>query len=142
MRVLVIGGTAFIGRHIVAALDAAGHEVVLFNRGKTNPDDGHRTITGDVRELVKHGEELRAVEADAVIHCIAYTPKHAADFVEVFGRAPNGSATHTPTRAIVLSSQDCYEAFRQLVLGNGAGVLPITEDSPTSEVEYYWSGTD
>jgi 2'-hydroxyisoflavone reductase len=33
MRILVLGGTQFIGRHIVAALLAAGHEVTILTRG-------------------------------------------------------------------------------------------------------------
>ena len=38
MRVLVLGGTKFLGRATVEAARAAGHEVTLFNRGTTNPD--------------------------------------------------------------------------------------------------------
>jgi nucleoside-diphosphate-sugar epimerase len=38
MRILIIGGTAFVGRHISAAALAAGHEVTVFNRGRTGPD--------------------------------------------------------------------------------------------------------
>jgi 2'-hydroxyisoflavone reductase len=37
VRVLVIGGTSFVGRHLVAHALAAGHELTLFNRGVTNP---------------------------------------------------------------------------------------------------------
>jgi 2'-hydroxyisoflavone reductase len=37
MRALVAGGTRFIGRHLVELLLADGHEVTLFNRGRTNP---------------------------------------------------------------------------------------------------------
>ncbi|MGH2752864.1 MAG: epimerase, partial [Actinomycetota bacterium] len=37
MRLLFIGGTQFVGRHIVQAALARGHEVVLFHRGETNP---------------------------------------------------------------------------------------------------------
>ncbi len=37
MRVLVAGGTKFVGRHLVELLLADGHEVTLFNRGLTNP---------------------------------------------------------------------------------------------------------
>ncbi len=38
MKILVIGGTAFLGRHIVEAALSAGHELTLFNRGQRNPD--------------------------------------------------------------------------------------------------------
>lgn len=38
MKLLILGGTQFVGRHIVEAALAAGHEVSLFHRGQTNPD--------------------------------------------------------------------------------------------------------
>src|SRR5215203_4417844 len=37
MRVLILGGTSFVGRHLTEAALAAGHRVTLFNRGRTNP---------------------------------------------------------------------------------------------------------
>ena len=37
MRILVLGGTVFLGRHFVEAAVAAGHEVTLFNRGQSQP---------------------------------------------------------------------------------------------------------
>lgn len=39
MRVLVIGGTEFVGRHIVEAAVSRGHEVAVFHRGRTEPGD-------------------------------------------------------------------------------------------------------
>jgi nucleoside-diphosphate-sugar epimerase len=51
MRLLVMGGTLFLGRHIVEAALSAGHEVTLFNRGQTNPHlypaPGERWLDGD-----------------------------------------------------------------------------------------------
>jgi hypothetical protein len=38
VKLLVLGGTKNLGRHVVEAAVAAGHEVMLFNRGLTNPD--------------------------------------------------------------------------------------------------------
>ena len=38
MRLLMLGGTAFLGRHLVEDALARGHEVTLFNRGQRNPD--------------------------------------------------------------------------------------------------------
>lgn len=49
MRLLVIGGTKFLGRHFVEAALRRRHEVTLFNRGRTAPGlfPGIETITGD-----------------------------------------------------------------------------------------------
>jgi 2'-hydroxyisoflavone reductase len=38
MRLLILGGTVFLGRHLVEAARARGHVVTLFNRGQHNPD--------------------------------------------------------------------------------------------------------
>ncbi|MET0886178.1 MAG: NAD-dependent epimerase/dehydratase family protein [Mycetocola sp.] len=37
VRILIIGGTRFLGRHLVEAALARNHEVTLFNRGKVEP---------------------------------------------------------------------------------------------------------
>lgn len=49
MRLLILGGTQFLGRHLVDTALARGHEVTLFNRGKTNPRlyPDIETIIGD-----------------------------------------------------------------------------------------------
>ena len=49
MRLLILGGTTFLGRHLVEAARARGHEITLFNRGQTNPDlyPELQTIIGD-----------------------------------------------------------------------------------------------
>lgn len=49
MKVLVIGGTRFVGRHFVTAVQARGHELTLFNRGRhaAAPLEGVETILGD-----------------------------------------------------------------------------------------------
>lgn len=44
MRILILGGTEFLGRHVVEAALANGHEVTLFNRGHTNPSFGDRAL--------------------------------------------------------------------------------------------------
>jgi 2'-hydroxyisoflavone reductase len=38
MKILIIGGTIFLGRHLVDAAQGRGHTVTLFNRGQHNPD--------------------------------------------------------------------------------------------------------
>ena len=51
MKLLVIGGTSFVGRHIVEQALKNDHEVIIFNRGKTNPElfPACRRIVGDRR---------------------------------------------------------------------------------------------
>lgn len=66
MRLLVIGGTRFLGRAIVDAAPGRGHQVTLFNRGKTNPDlyPGLQTIHGDRR---RNAALLRGLDFDVAI---------------------------------------------------------------------------
>lgn len=73
MKILIIGGTRFIGRHLVTSARARGHEVTLFNRGKTNPDLFRRvkTIKGD-RET---DLEQLSGQWDAVIDTCGYFPR-------------------------------------------------------------------
>jgi 2'-hydroxyisoflavone reductase len=51
MKLLVLGGTAFLGRHVVAEALEQGHEVTVFTRGHTNPwlfpEAEHLTGDGD-----------------------------------------------------------------------------------------------
>ena len=53
MRVLVLGGTGFIGPHIVRRPLAHGHHVTVFCRGSTVADlpDGVRVLVGDRKHL-------------------------------------------------------------------------------------------
>lgn len=73
MKILILGGTIFIGRHLVDAALARGHEVTLFNRGQHGPDLYPQVehLRGDRRG------DLRALEGrqwDAVIDTNGYVP--------------------------------------------------------------------
>src|SRR4051795_10936713 len=74
MRILVLGGTQFVGRHVVDSALERGHEVTLFNRGKTRPE-----LFPEVEKL--HGDRdgnLTALEGrswDAVIDTSGYVPR-------------------------------------------------------------------
>ena len=49
MKLLVLGGTKFLGRHLSAAALTEGHDLTLFTRGQTNPDlfPGAEHLRGD-----------------------------------------------------------------------------------------------
>jgi len=78
MKLLILGGPKFVGRHLIDAALAANHEVTLFNRGQTNPNAypeveklrGDRD--GDLAAL--HGRSW-----DATIDTSGYIPRLVAD---------------------------------------------------------------
>ena len=82
MRLLVLGGTKFLGRAIVDAAVASGHELTLFNRGETNA-----ALFPDVERL--HGDRdggldaLAGREWDAVIDTCGYFPRVVRQSAEV-----------------------------------------------------------
>jgi 2'-hydroxyisoflavone reductase len=84
VRLLVLGGTLFLGPHVVSAALARGHSVTMFNRGVHNPDlfPEVERVRGD------RNVDLSALAGrpfDAVIDTSGYTPAHiraAADVLE------------------------------------------------------------
>lgn len=72
MDLLVLGGTRFVGRHIVAAALAAGHRVTTFTRGN-HPLPGTESLVGD-RQSGDYAA-LRGRRWDAVIDVNAYVPR-------------------------------------------------------------------
>lgn len=77
MRILILGGTAFVGRHLVEAALARGHEVTLFNRGRRNPDlfPGLERLQGERPDNL---EALRGRQWEAAIDTSGYTPRAVA----------------------------------------------------------------
>lgn len=73
MKLLILGGTQFVGRHIVEAARAVGHELTLFNRGQTAA-----ALFPDLD--VRHGDRRKDLSAladgewDAVIDTCGYLP--------------------------------------------------------------------
>jgi 2'-hydroxyisoflavone reductase len=84
MRILVLGGTKFLGRHTVDVALARGHEVTLFNRGRTRPE-----LFPDVEKL--HGDrdgDLAALAGrafDAVIDTSGFDPRVVRETLDALG---------------------------------------------------------
>lgn len=127
MKVLVIGGTRFMGPYLVERLHSAGHEVVLFHRehcdqGAVHPDVRH--LHGDRRHLPTHRAELIRLAPDVVIDMVCMTATDAHQLMNVF--------TGVAGRLVVASSMDVYLAYGRL-LGDEPGEPvsgPFTEDAP------------
>lgn len=113
MRLLILGGTGFIGPHMVAYAVARGHQVTVFNRGRSGTDlpDGVEQLTGD-RNLGQVGA-LQGREWDAVLD----NPTTLPFWVRDVGQALQGRAG----RYLFISTLSAY---------NPAGVEHIDEGSP------------
>ena len=86
MKLLILGGTRFVGRHVVAAAQARGHEVTLFNRGN-HPIEGLgavEIITGD-RHTDLH--KLQGRRWDAVVDTSGHLPRAVRAAAEVLSDA-------------------------------------------------------
>ena len=129
MKVLVIGGTGFVGPHVVTSLCGLGHKVAVFHRGRTEaelPAEVHHIhcsswVLGDRRYFVDFIDAFRQFAPDVVLDMIATTEEDARTVVNLFrGRAQ---------RVVVISSQDVYRAYGSLI-----GIEPgPVEPTPLSE---------
>lgn len=75
LRILILGGTRFIGLHMTSLALQRGHQLTFFNRGKTHTDKfpGIERIKGDRNGEI---EGLKGREWDAVIDNSGYVPRH------------------------------------------------------------------
>jgi 2'-hydroxyisoflavone reductase len=117
MRILMVGGTRFIGRHVVQQALAAGHDVTLFHRGRTGadlfPDVEHRTGDRD--------SDLSALadgEWYATVDTCAYLPRQVHALADALG----GRGGHH----LLVSSVSAYAP------ADGPG---ITEDAALAELD-------
>ena len=129
MDLLILGGTRFLGRHLVEAALARGHRVTLFNRGKSNPG-----LFPEIEELLgERGGDLSALRGrrwDAVIDTSGYLPRE----VHASAGLLAGSAGHYT----FVSSISVYEDFARSGLDEGAPVLAPPDPEPGEpEMELY-----
>jgi nucleoside-diphosphate-sugar epimerase len=130
MKILVIGGTGFIGPHVIRSLVASGHQVAVFHRSACAAElpPGVQDILGDRRELEAHQTAFKAFGPEIVVDVILSSGRQAAALMHLFrGRA---------RRVVAVSSMDAYRACGVLH-GSEPGdlePLPLTEDSPVRTV--------
>jgi nucleoside-diphosphate-sugar epimerase len=123
MRILLIGGSGFIGPYVVSALERRGHHVCVFHRGQHPPGSSVHAITGDRNRLSDSAPDFRAFAPDVVVDLILSSGAQAREMMAVF----RGVAR----RVVALSSCDVYRACGVLH-GSEPGPLepvPLTESS-------------
>lgn len=123
MKVLVIGGTRFIGPAVVRQLLARGHEVAVYHRGETPGalPAAVEHILGDRDRLADARGALNRFAPDVVIHNVVNNRKQIDVAQELF----RGVAE----RLVLVSSMDVYRAYGRL---NGTEPGPL-EDMPQDE---------
>jgi nucleoside-diphosphate-sugar epimerase len=131
MRLLVIGGTAFMGPHVVRYLLQSGHDVAVFHRGKSGTcNDGAHHIHGDRRDLAGFRSQFHEFAPQVVVHMIAMDQRDA----EITMAALRGIAEHI----VLISSMDVYRAYGRFIGADDVAVdnTPETEDAPLRGKRY------
>src|SRR5450432_449430 len=113
MRFLILGGTVFLGRHIVSAAQTRGHRVTLFNRGKSDP-----RLFPDVEHLLGDRDgDLGALELghwDTVVDTSGYIPSSVGK-----------------SAALLADRAAHYTFISSCAVYADVGPTPAKEDSPT-----------
>jgi nucleoside-diphosphate-sugar epimerase len=115
MRLLVLGGTVFLGRHVVAAALARGHEVTLFTRGRHGVDlfGEAEHVRGDRSDPAP----LRGRAWDAAIDTSGYQPEHVA-----------ASARLDVGHYVFVSSVNAYPDWPERPVDEGSPVWEAGDD--------------
>ena len=117
LRILILGGTGFIGPHMVRRALSRGHQITLFNRGRTNND-----LFPEVDKLVGDRDgKLDALTSgtwDAVIDNSGYVPRHVRDSAQLLAERAD--------QYLFISSVSAYANFERRNIGEDyrLGVLP------------------
>ena len=133
MRVIVLGGTRFIGRAIVEDLASAGHQLLLVHRGVLEPSGMPEAQHLHIERagLPGHRAALETFAPDAAIDCRALT---RADAEIALASLPQD------IRLVVISSMDVYRAFGAVNDDRETDPVPLDEASPVRPHRYPYRG--
>ncbi len=138
LRVVLVGGTGFLGPHLAAELLRMGHRVIVFHRGDHEPplpfgvEHVHSPLAG--RPVTRFPPELTALACDVVVAMHAVGEADARALADAF----RGIAR----RVVALSSGDVYRAYG-IVRGTEEGPpdpAPLAEDAPLRAKLYPYRG--
>ncbi|MFA5551777.1 MAG: NAD-dependent epimerase/dehydratase family protein [Trueperaceae bacterium] len=120
MKILVLGGTQFIGKQFVMGALARGHEITLFNRGSKPAPAGVETVTGDRNTDLNR---LAAGRWDAVVDTSAYVPRQVREAARLL--EPNVG------RYLFISTVSVYADTSKPYINEGAPLARL--DDPAAE---------
>jgi nucleoside-diphosphate-sugar epimerase len=114
MKILIIGGSRFLGYHIARKLLGDGHEVVLFNRGLSSHDLGQsvKQIRGDRYDYQTFFEKLHGEKFNVVVDVIAYKAEDSLAAIKTF-RSHIKHFFHISTAAVYLVTKNYPSPLRE-----------------------------
>jgi len=119
VRILLIGGSGFVGPHVAADLLRRGHDVTIFHRGRTPFDSlvpRPPEIIGDRTRLADFADDLRASQPDVVVDLILSSGRQVHTLMTLFRGVVR--------RVVALSSCDVYRACVSCMVPNPARWSP------------------
>lgn len=128
MRILILGGTVFLGKHVVDVAIDHGHEMTLFNRGQTNPGEfpAIETICGD-RDGILEG--LRGRRWDMAFDFSGHVPR----MVRLSAQLLQGVVDHYT----FISSISVYANFSCEGMKEDAEMLELVDPAAEDVGKYY-----
>jgi len=130
MRILVLGGTIFVGRHIVESALQKGHEITLFNRNKHNPH-----IFPEVEKIVGNRDgELESLNGrtwDAVIDTCGYVPRIVKQSTKLLKDKTN--------RYVFISTVSVYKDYKENKLAESYPLATV-EDKTLEKINGHTYG--
>jgi 2'-hydroxyisoflavone reductase len=120
MKILIIGGTKFLGRHLIRAALRNGHEVTLFNRGTKYADEAFENVEQVHGDRNSDLEKLAGRSFDACIDTCGYLPQSVG--------ASAGFLRDSINQYIFVSSISAYRDFRQKNFDETAPLAELSEE--------------
>lgn len=119
MKILIVGGTRFLGRHIVNSARVRGHDLTLFNRGQTNPNL-FRKIKRYQGDRERDLDQLPG-QWDAVIDTCGYVPR----IVKISAEALKDKVE----KYVFISSTSVYADFSKIGIKESDPVGKLEDES-------------